>query len=111
MLHRAKVTLCAGIRTKPRGRNVGKVTTGNDVGSFDTGGVFECSNKYAGKCEVLRYSKYAYFTPPLFSIRNFNILFTLRAVMMCHVFERGQCSAFARRYPIFERWGVKPEKK
>ena len=55
MFHSAKVTDYAGIRTKPCGRNVEKVTTGNDVGSFNTGGVFACSNWYTGKCEILHY--------------------------------------------------------
>jgi hypothetical protein len=44
MLQSAKATLFAGIRTKPCGRNVEKVTTGNVVGSVNTGGLFACSN-------------------------------------------------------------------
>ena len=39
MTRSAKVTLCAGTSTKTCGRNVGKVTTGNDVRSVNTGGV------------------------------------------------------------------------
>ena len=39
--------------------------------------------------------------PPHPSICNFNILLTLRVVLMCHVFERRQCSAFSEEISNF----------
>jgi hypothetical protein len=52
--------------------------------------------------------------PSPFPIRNFNILFTLRVVLMCHMFESGAVFCFFRgdiQFLSCSVWGMKPEKK
>ena len=104
MMHSAKVTLCAGIRTKPCGRNERKATTGNDVASFITGGLLHVVTSTLASVKYYVTKSVRIPLHPL-SISNFNILFKLRVLLMCQVFERGECSAFSEEISKFECWG------